>query len=142
MGKVAVLRRVRRCIGSFLSNSPGLFLAGTANLTEERYCREETARGAILDLIPISNGYSFEGSFIGGLGGTDSGFSFEFHDTVNSFMASGSSFPGTGEDIVDFHNYTGRITQFSVPESGKTALLLVVSLIPIVAVQIRRLLVG
>ena len=98
--------------------------------------------GAILDLVPISNGYSFEGTFIGGLGGTDSFFSFEFHDTVNSFMASGSSFPGTGEDIVDFHNYTGRITQFSVPESGKTALLLVVSLTPIVAAQMRRLLVG
>ena len=94
--------------------------------------------GAILDLVPISNGYSFEGTFIGGLGGTDSFFSFEFHDTVNSFMASGISFPGTGGDPVDFHNYTGRITHFSVPESGQTMLLLAISLMPVLAMQLQR----
>ena len=89
--------------------------------------------GAMLELVPISNGYSFEGSFfIGGLGGTDSAFAFEFHDNVNSFSASASAFPD------GFQNYEGRISHFFVPESGQTMLLLVISLMPVLVMQLQR----
>jgi hypothetical protein len=92
------------------------------------------------ELVPISNGYLFDtGVLSGGFLGTDSHIAFEFHDMVNFFEVSDSK--PSDENFVDFEYYQGRITHFSVsvPESGETMLLLVMSLMPLIAARIKRL---
>jgi hypothetical protein len=86
---------------------------------------------------PISNGYSFDsGPIMDGLGGTDSSFSFEFHDAVNSFFAASTDV----DPIENFQTVQGQILQFSVtiPENGGTILFLAISLMPLIAARINR----